>query len=286
MTTPQWQPTAGAAPVPATRPWYRKKRVLIPAGLVLLAGIGGALGDPDETTPAAAPAASSPAATTSTSSSAPTEVTASAPASASSAPASSPVDTSTAAPAETATTAPDPYSERFGSFAPIAEAGTGDSVIQLPAEADAALITATHKGSANFVLQTLDGSNQMSELLVNEIGAYSGTVSYGLMGDESGMLQITADGAWTVQIAPITAAPLAAGPLKGSGDAVYKYEGPAAVAAITHTGTANFVVHQSDGTWPNLLINEIGPYEGSVPLMAGPSLLLITADGAWTVAAS
>lgn len=254
MTTPQWQPTAGAAPVPATRPWYRKKRVLIPAGLVLLAGIGGALGDPDETTPAAAPAASSPAATTSTSSSAPTEVTASAPASASSAPASSPVDTSTAAPAETATTAPDPYSERFGSFTPIAEAGTG--------------------------------SNQMSELLVNEIGAYSGTVSYGLMGDESGMLQITADGAWTVQIAPITTAPLATGPLKGSGDAVYKYEGPAAVASITHTGSANFVVHQSDGTWPNLLINEIGPYEGSVPLMAGPSLLLITADGAWTVAAS
>lgn len=48
------------------------------------------------------------------------------------------------------------------------------------------------------MLQTLDASNQMSDLLVNEIGSYSGVVSYGLMGAESAMLQITADGAWTI----------------------------------------------------------------------------------------
>ena len=159
-------------------------------------------------------------------------------------------------------------------------------MIQLPAEAGAALVTATHQGSANFVLQTLDSSNQMSDLLVNVIGAYSGTVSYGLMGAESGMLQVTADGAWTVTIAPITSAPLATAQVSGTGDAVYKYEGATAVAAVTHDGTSNFALHQSDGTWPNLLINEIGAYEGSVPLMSGPSLLLIKADGAWTIATS
>ncbi len=48
----------------------------------------------------------------------------------------------------------------------------------------------------------------------------------------------------------------------------------------------NFVLQQTDGTWPNLLINEIGAYQGSVPFMAGPSLLLIKADGAWTIATS
>ena len=156
----------------------------------------------------------------------------------------------------------------------------------MPAEAEAALVTATHQGNSNFVLQTLDATNQMSDLLVNEIGSYSGVVSYGLMGAESAMLQITADGAWTVQIDPITAAPLAPAQLSGTGDAVYKYEGSAAVAQITHAGSSNFAVHQTDGTWPNLLINEIGAYQGSVPFMAGPSLLLIKADGAWTIATS
>jgi len=75
-TTPQWQPPAGtAAPQPtATRPWYRKKRIMIPAGLLVLAGIGGALSDPAETAqPAAAPASSSaPAATSAQPSPAPT----------------------------------------------------------------------------------------------------------------------------------------------------------------------------------------------------------------------
>ncbi|MBB1513572.1 TM2 domain-containing protein [Tessaracoccus sp. MC1627] len=277
-TTPQWQQQP-SAPMPTpprlTRPWYRKKRVLIPAGLLVLAGIGGAFSDPAETAaPVAAPASSS------------------APATSPSSPAASPAASS--APSSTAATQPeespapeaDPYAERFGAFATITQSGTGDSVIQLPAEAEAALVTATHKGSANFVLQTLDGSNQLDDLLVNEIGTYSGTVSYGLMGGEPTMLQITADGSWTVQIDPVTAAPVAPAQLSGAGDAVFKYEGGAAVAAVTHDGGANFVLQQSDGTWPSLLINEIGAYEGSVPLMAGPSLLLVKADGAWTIATS
>ena len=160
-TTPQWQPPVGpAASQQAVTPWYRKKRIMIPAGLLVLAGLGGAFSDPAET---AQPASS-------------------------------------AAPPTEESSAPviDPYAERFGTFATITQSGSGDSVIQLPTEADAALVTATHEGSSNFVLQTLDGSNQMSDLLVNEIGAYTGTVSYGLTGSESGMLQITADGAWTI----------------------------------------------------------------------------------------
>lgn len=280
-TTPQWQPPQGPAPTPPvpTRPWYRKKRVMIPAGLLVLAGIGGALSDPADTTaPAAAPASSS-AATATTEPAAPASATPSA----SSAPASAAAATPTE---ETTEPAVDPYTERFGTFTTITQSGSGDSVIQLPAEAEAALVTATHQGNSNFVLQTLDASNQMSDLLVNEIGSYSGVVSYGLMGAESAMLQITADGAWTVQIDPITAAPLAPAQLSGTGDAVYKYEGSAAVAQITHAGSSNFAVHQTDGTWPNLLINEIGAYQGSVPFMAGPSLLLIKADGAWTIATS
>ena len=55
------------------------------------------------------------------------------------------------------------------------------------------------------------------------------------------------------------------------------------VESLGHKGGGNFVVMQSDGTWPDLLINEIGTYNGTVPLSSGPSLLLITADGKWTM---
>lgn len=41
-TTPQWQPPVGpTAPQPAaTRPWFRKKRIMIPAGLLLITADG------------------------------------------------------------------------------------------------------------------------------------------------------------------------------------------------------------------------------------------------------
>ena len=187
-TTPQWQPPTGPAPTPSVRPWYRKKRVLIPAGLVLLAGIGGALSEPADTAaPAAAPASTSASAAT-------TEPAASssAPPSASSAPASTAAATPTE---ETTEPVVDPYTERFDTFTTITQSGTGDSVIPLPAEAEAALVTATHKGSSNFAVQTLDSSNQMDDLLINEIGAYQGSVPF--MAGPS-LLLITADGAWTI----------------------------------------------------------------------------------------
>ncbi len=40
-TTPQWQPPVGpAASQQAVRPWYRKKRIMIPAGLLLITADG------------------------------------------------------------------------------------------------------------------------------------------------------------------------------------------------------------------------------------------------------
>ena len=63
-----WAPTAGPAVQPdgakAPRPWFKKKRVLIPAGLLALVILGSALsGEDTETVPASAE--SSPTASTS-----------------------------------------------------------------------------------------------------------------------------------------------------------------------------------------------------------------------------
>ncbi|WP_298860760.1 TM2 domain-containing protein [uncultured Microbacterium sp.] len=176
--------------------------------------------------------------------------------------------------------------DRFGGFAPIQKSGTGDTVIDLPAGATGGIVVATHKGTRNFAVSVLDANNgSTGELLVNTIGAYSGTTAWGISAlGEGAKLQVTADGAWTFDIRPMGDAPLVAP--SGTGDAVFLYEGGAASLAATHAGSRNFVVQEETGEAfsMGLLINDIGAYSGTVPLSAGPSVITVTADGAWTLA--
>ncbi|KQO97682.1 hypothetical protein ASF30_14840 [Leifsonia sp. Leaf264] len=190
---------------------------------------------------------------------------------------------SSEAPAEETNTPQDWADSTFGTFDPISQTGTGDSVIALP-DATAAVVTATHDGSSNFAISVLDATNQSTgDLLVNTIGAYSGTTAYGFNAIAQGVnLEVKADGNWSITIAPISSAPALAP--SGAGDAVFLYDGEASTAAITHDGAANFVVSEEtgDALSMGLLVNEIGPYSGTVPLSGGPSVIDIRADGNWT----
>ena len=172
---------------------------------------------------------------------------------------------------------------KYGTFAQRTYSGTGDSVITLPAGAKAGIVSSATNGKSNFVIETLDSSNNMDELLVNEIGAVRKTDAYGLESwSAPRRLQITADGDWTITLRPISSA----GSLKGghSGDGVFLYGGGSAVARFTNSGAHNFIVWQYDSSdWPsNLLINEIGRYSGSQPLHAGPSVVTVQSSGYWT----
>lgn len=176
----------------------------------------------------------------------------------------------------------------FGTFAPQSHSGTGDDVITLPSGVKAAMVTATHNGSANFAVSPIDASNASTgELLVNTIGSYSGVTAYGMsaLGDAVS-LRIMADGDWTIDIAPIAAAPVMPADVASSGDAVYLYSGPAGKITATHDGAANFIVMEETGSAFafGLLVNEIGAYSGTVPLSSGPSLVIVKADGSWTLA--
>lgn len=174
--------------------------------------------------------------------------------------------------------------DAYGTFEPVTQQGSGDSIIELPA--GAGIVTSSHNGSANFIVQVLDANNgSTGDLLVNTIGAYNGTAAYGITAFGEGVrLQVTADGAWELTIAPIASAPdLAA---SGSGDGVFLYGGDAGAAALTHDGAANFIVqqHSDDFLAMGLLVNDIGAYSGTVPMGAGPSVVTVMADGGWTIA--
>jgi len=173
----------------------------------------------------------------------------------------------------------------YGSFAPVTQTGQGDNIITIPTGATAGIVTATHDGSSNFSLSVLDASNSSTgELLVNTIGPYSGATAYGFNALSKGTtIQVSADGNWSITIVPISAAPALVA--SGAGDGIFLYSGAAGKLAASHDGSSNFTVieHTSKAFHFGLLINEIGPYSGTVPVSAGPSVIIVGADGNWTL---
>jgi TM2 domain-containing membrane protein YozV len=173
----------------------------------------------------------------------------------------------------------------YGTFAPVTQTGKGDNIITLPAGSKAGIVTATHDGSSNFSLSVLDASNASTgQLLVNTIGGYKGTTAYGFNSLGKGTsIQVTADGNWSITISPVSAAPALVA--SGAGDSVFLYNGAAGKLTATHDGSSNFTLTEQTGETfhSGLLINEIGAYSGTVPLSAGPSAIVVGADGNWTL---
>ncbi|RKR73469.1 TM2 domain-containing protein [Frondihabitans australicus] len=177
--------------------------------------------------------------------------------------------------------------KKYGTFAPITKSGAGDDVITLPTGATAGIVKATYTGSGNFSISILDSSNQSTgELLVNTIGSYGGTTAYGFTELNKGVtMQVSADAGWTITISPVSSAQTIGASGSGAGDGVYLYTGSAGTLTASYKGDSNFTVEEETGKAFSdpLLINEIGTYSGTVPMMSGPAVLVIGADGGtWT----
>jgi hypothetical protein len=76
----------------------------------------------------------------------------------------------------------------------------------------------------------------------------------------------------------------------GTGDQVtpnFPWNGGLMHFDMTHSGKKNFIVwlYSTDGSYQQLLVNQVGSYSGSTVIHApaGNYLLKITADGSWTI---
>jgi hypothetical protein len=267
------------------RPWFKKKRFILPIAGVIVIIIAGSLGNNPSTTPTAS--TSTPSVTAKPSvPNAVTTPTPKAPAPTAPPAPKAPAAPAPPAPAQPAQPAhPGDFDGTYGTFTTFTKTGHGAATIRLPKGGKAGLVTATHRGSSNFQVSGLDASNQpTTDGLVNAIGAYSGTTAYGLtdLGAPPVKLQVVADGNWTIKIAPISSAPSLRSRNAGKGDKVFKFEGDAVDVAISHRGQSNFMVQQYGGD-PSAGVNEIGNYSGTVPFVAGPNIVVIGADGKWTL---
>jgi hypothetical protein len=171
-----------------------------------------------------------------------------------------------------------------GEFAPFTLTGTGDSVPGLTIPGDIrAILEFSYSSSSNFIVVAYGDGNEYLDLLVNEIGAYSGRrpVNFDSSDGRVRYLEINASGPWSIQVIPPSHAHTEWG---GFGDDVVKVTSSSSNRPISfvHTGSSNFIVWSYSNTRRlDLEVNEIGPYNGTVLLDAGASFLEIQADGSW-----
>jgi hypothetical protein len=167
--------------------------------------------------------------------------------------------------------------------------GAGDEVINVatPGGGKGAIVIATMFGPGHHAIVSHGAGFSYNQLLVNQVGPYFGEVlmDLGPTNDLSESFEIDGDDdRWIIQIRPLSAAASFQGATNGWGDRVLRYTGRPGVGRFTHDGRANFIVEAvTDRDW-DLVVNEIGAYDGRQPLGVAPSFLSIQADGAWTVA--
>jgi hypothetical protein len=180
-------------------------------------------------------------------------------------------------------------------FSPFTVSGIGSDVIPLSIPGDGpAIVDLSHNGSSNFIVHSLDSNLAIIDLMVNEIGQYSGRrgLNVGFFSfstpDIVRHLEIDADGAWSATVRPLSEARVVGSASNGIGDDFVKFTAPTPVTMrSSHNGSSNFAIWslEPSGALGDLLVNEIGAYNGTDPVPRGTKYLDVTADGNWTLMA-
>jgi len=190
---------------------------------------------------------------------------------------------------------------------PIEFQGTGQKVTtSFYLHKGIAIFRMHHYGSSNFIIWLYNAdTGERVELLVNVIGTFHGATIVGVTGEPlqaspgNYILEITADGSWTIKIEQPHPTSASKPPLTFTGEGTrvsppFMLESGIATFYMKHYGSGNFIIwlYDSEGHRVELLVNEIGPFEGSTIVgvtgqlfEASPGIhyLAITADGKWKI---
>ncbi|ACV22272.1 Uncharacterised protein [Slackia heliotrinireducens] len=174
--------------------------------------------------------------------------------------------------------------QSLGQFEPTNASGSGDDVVDVPCVPSPCIMSIRHDGSSNFVVESYTDSGESVDLLVNTIGPYEGTVTSYMNFEETNMLEIHADGNWDICFAPLTDMEKAEnGSVFHGDDVVYIDEASISKVHFSHSGESNFSVWAIGMDDFDLLVNEIGPYEGTVVWNESGSFFIVHADGDWSI---
>jgi hypothetical protein len=178
--------------------------------------------------------------------------------------------------------------------APISFSGVGQEASQkFTLTEGLSIFTMKHSGASNFAIWLMDSNGQNVDLLVNVIGDFDGAKAVGISKPGDYLLDISADGPWTIDISqprPQTAQSVPFS-FRGRGQQVSQFITLSLGLTrfeMKHDGESNFAVWllDSNGQRMDLLVNEIGAFDGSKAIGTkyhGIYCLDISADGNWRI---
>lgn len=171
--------------------------------------------------------------------------------------------------------------------------GTGDTATTFfTLEKGLSVFAMSHIGTSNFYIWLMKDNGDTIGLLVNEIGSFDGSTAIGITATGNYLLDVNADGNWTVQIKqprPISVPTITS--FSGIGmkaTELFFLNSDLKIFTLSHNGSSNFIVWLLDknGGYVDLLANEIGSYNGSTAVSidsSDPHILTIDADGSWSI---
>lgn len=170
---------------------------------------------------------------------------------------------------------------------PIVLTGSGDAVVDIEKDDSAALVHITYTGSSNFVVWNYGTDGEKIDLLINTIGSYDGTRPLDFLADEhTARFTVESSGQWVIEVLPLQEIRTVnvPGTFDGSGDDVINLSGsdPDLLKIDASQAKSNFVIW-GYGNGMDLLINEIAPYDGVIIAGKDTSILVIEAEGPWTI---
>lgn len=151
-----------------------------------------------------------------------------------------------------------------------------------------AVFESIHSGNSNFAVELQDGQGNFVDLLVNEIGEYSGKSFVWIEEEDDYYLNVKGhEGEWNIEITQFYPLDLQGlpGEFVGTGDDVvfFEIDSGSYQISLSHEGEGNFAV-LLDGT--DLLVNEIGSYAGSQRYSFNDSSVYVfevKAQGEWKI---
>jgi len=181
-------------------------------------------------------------------------------------------------------------------FETLNYSGFGSKVIQNVNLPDHAMVvTARHtSGRSNFIVRYYDSAGDNAGAFVNEIGEYYGTTIFNNSKSEpgTGILQIEADGRWSLSFIslPNAVKPAGSSNMAGHGDTItplFEGNGGPNVVNLIHRGRSNFIVkiYDEDGNC-EILVNEIGLFSGTKVMKLQKNVryfAYVQADGDWSI---
>ncbi len=175
--------------------------------------------------------------------------------------------------------------------------GAGQQVKAVRLRTDGPMVvTASHRGQSNFIVDLVPRGGGDSENLYNEIGDFKGQALVEDAASGRYRLRVEADGPWTLRLSqplPSDDAKKLPGRLSGRGAKVVRVRvdrDTQPTVKATHRGDSNFIVdivgYGDQVSGSENLYNEIGNYRGETlmdELPAGDYLVNVQADGRWSL---